>query len=159
MKKSMVGFTAVNLVILVANMTSPVLADLIVSRFELAPRTAITAFPVPSFRPTSPGQVIAVDAYPSAGAVANPDNGYAWFDACDKDLMNAGNSNPVPVTCARMGVQTDRVEFGSRNFDGGAQKDVWIVRDRQVVAKFDAAGLTVFGTVKASGFVTQSEKL
>lgn len=153
--KKLYAITVLNLIILAANTASPALADFIVSRFELAPRTAITAFPVPSFRPTTPGQVIAVDAYPSAGAVANPDNGYAWFDACDKDLMNAGNSNPVPVTCARMGVQTDRVEFGSRNFDGGAQKDVWIVRDRQVVAKFDSTGLTVFGTVKASGFVTQ----
>lgn len=153
MKKVIVGFIVVNLLILVANMASPALADFIVSRFELAPRTAVTAFPVPSFRPTGTGQVIGVDAYPSANAIAHPDNDYAWFDACDKDLMTA-NGN-VPVTCARMGVQTDRVEFGSRNFDGGAQKDVWIVRDRQVVAKFDATGLTVFGTVKASGFVTQ----
>lgn len=153
MNKSILAITALNVAILGANMVSPVLADLIVSRFELAPRTAVTSFPVPSFRPTTAGQVIGVDAYPSAGAVAHPDNGYSWFDACDKDLM-AANGN-VPVTCARMGVQTDRVEFGSRNFDGGAQKDVWIVRDRQVIAKFTSTGLTVFGTVTANGFVTQ----
>lgn len=150
MKNTFIGLTAVNLLILIANMAGPVLADLIVSRFELAPRTGIASFPVPSFRPTTAGQVIGVDAYPSAGAVPHPDNGYAWFDACDKDLMTA--SGNVPVTCARMGVQTDRVEFGSRNFDGGAQKDIWIVRDRQVVAKFDATGMTVYGTVKASRF-------
>lgn len=150
MKNTMIAITALNILILGTNLASPVLADLVVSRFDLAPRTGVTSFPVPSFRPNASGKVIGVDAFPSAGAVAHPDNGYAWFDACDADLMHA-NGN-VPVTCARMGVQTDRVEFGSRNFDGGAQKDIWIVRDRQVVAKFDATGMTVYGTVKARQF-------
>lgn len=59
MNKSILAITALNVAILGANMVSPVLADLIVSRFELAPRTAVTSFPVPSFRPTTAGQVIA----------------------------------------------------------------------------------------------------
>jgi hypothetical protein len=118
--------------------------------FELWARTYLTSFPVPSFRPTQPGKVIAVDAFPSQGAQANPDNGFAWFDACDADLMDAFGD--VPVTCARMGIKPDRVEFGSRSFDGGVSKDIYIVRDRQVIARFDASGLTVFGEVKARSF-------
>lgn len=118
--------------------------------YSLMPRTELKAFPVPSFRPSTPGRVIGVDAFPSAGASAHPDNGYSWFDACDADIQHA-NGN-VPVTCARMGIKPDRVEFGSRNFDGGAPKNIYIVRDRQVIAIFDEYGLTVFGTVRARGF-------
>lgn len=152
MTRTLYALTSLNILILLANLGSPALSGFISSRFELTARAHVTEFPVPSVRPTTAGQVVGFDVYPSIGAIPHPDNGYAWFDACDKDLMTANGD--VPVTCARMGVQTNRVEFGSRNFDGGAQKDVWIVRDRQVIAKFDAAGLTVFGTVKASGFLT-----
>lgn len=142
-------FLIANVVVLLANMAMPAWSSLIVERFDLAPRTALTSFPVPAFRPTQPGQVIGIDAFPSAGAVANADNGYAWFDACDTDIMDATGS--TPVACARMGIKPDRVEFGSRNFDGAPEKDIYIIRNRQVVAKFDAGGLTVYGTVKATG--------
>lgn len=153
MKKFIIFATAINVCATIANISSPAWAQLVVDRFSLAPRTGITAFPVPSFKPTSPGQVIGVDAFPSAGAAPHPDNGYSWFDACDADLQHA-NGN-VAVTCARMGVKHDRVEFGSRNFDGGMPKDVYIIRDRQIIGKFDSTGLTVFGIVKAQGFANQ----
>lgn len=152
MKKSILGLTVLNFLFLIGNATSPAWASLIVDRFELAPRSAITSFPVPSFRPSTPGKVIAVDAFPSAGAVANPDSGFAWFDACDADLMHA-NGN-VPVTCARMGVKADRVEFGSRHFDGGTPKDIYIIKGTSVIARFGSDGLTVNGPVKASSFIT-----
>jgi hypothetical protein len=58
------------------------------------------------------------------------------------------------VTCARMGVKLDRVEFGSRNWDGGMPKDIYIIRGTQVIARFHAGGLDVYGVVRATGGFT-----
>jgi hypothetical protein len=116
--------------------------------FELRTRSTVTWAPVASFRPLVDGQVMAVDAMPKGQAIEHPDNGYAWFDACDSDIMDNNQS----VVCARMGIKSDRVEFGSRNFNGAQAKDVYIVRDRQVIAKFTEGGLQVFGTVTANSF-------
>lgn len=116
-------------------------------RFEITARGSVLGFPVPSFRPIEPGKVIGVDAFPSAGAVEHPDNGFAWFDACDADIMNNNN----PVVCARMGIKGDRVEFGSRNFNGAPSKDVYIIVDRTVVARFAKDGLHVNGKVFTDG--------
>ena len=115
------------------------------------PRTGIAAFPVATIRPTTAGQVAAVDVMPSAGAVAHPDNGFAWFDACDTDILHAAGG--VPVSCARLGIKPDRVEVGSRSFDGAPAKDVYIIRNNQVVGRFHAGGLEVFGTISATGGV------
>ncbi|MGO4763801.1 hypothetical protein AB4120_14790 [Cupriavidus sp. 2KB_3] len=113
--------------------------------FELRARSAISAIPVPSFRPASPGKVIALDVMPSAGAKCT-DEGCAWVDVCDADVMHA--KGDVPVGCARIAAKADRVEFGSRNFDGAAPRDIYIIRDGRAVARFDADGLTVFGKIR-----------
>ncbi len=130
--------------------SQPAFAQIVMDRFSFGPRTALTEFPVASIRPSATGQIAALDVMPSAGASPHPDNGYAWFDACDADILHAYGD--VPVTCARVGIKSDRVEFGSRNFDGGMPKDVYIIRDRQVIGRFHAGGLEVFGTVKAQAF-------
>jgi hypothetical protein len=140
-----------NFAALFVSITQPALAQLVVDRFSFTARPGISTFPVAAIRPTGAAQVVALDVMPSAGAMPHADNGYAWFDACDADILSAAGN--VPVTCARMGIKPDRVEFGSRNWDGGLQKDVYIVRDRQVIARFHAGGLEVFGTVKAQAFI------
>lgn len=104
-------------------------------------------FPVASFEPVGSNQVMAVDVFPSPGADENSDNGYAWIDACDANLTSANGD--VPVTCARMGIKSDRVEFGSREFDGGKAKNIYIIKGRKILAKFDDNGLTVFGEIKS----------
>ena len=128
-----------------ANLTLPVWATTVMGAFDILERTHITSFPVPSFRPTGTNKVIALDVYPNGTPTPNSDSGYAWIDACDADLLNANGT--TPVTCARMGVKEDKVEFGSRNYDGGAIKPVWIIVGNTHVATFDASGLKVFGTI------------
>lgn len=115
--------------------------------FSFLPRPAVS-FPVATVRPETPASVAALDVTPSAGAVPNPDNGFAWIDACDADIRDSNGG--VPVTCARVGVKADRVEFGSRNFDGGNPKDIYIIRGTQPVARFHAGGLEVYGTITQS---------
>lgn len=152
MMKNKLGIFCVvaNVLVLIANLSLPAWAQSVSGAFDILARTYMTNFPVPSFRPTQANKIIALDVYPNGTPAPNSDNGFAWIDACDADLLNA-NGN-VPVTCARMGIKPDRVEFGSRNFDGGAQKDIYIVRGSQVVAKFTSTGLRVYGTVTADNF-------
>jgi hypothetical protein len=142
--------SAFNLFCLVVLTTKPAFAQLVIDRFSLSPRSAVTEFPVVSIRPTTAATVAALDVMPSGGALPHPDNGYAWMDACDADILHSNGS--VPVTCARVGVKHDRVEFGSRNFDGGIPKDVYIIRDRQVLARFHSGGLDVYGKIRASSW-------
>lgn len=152
MKKALVAlnalFLAFNGLFLVAQL-NPAFAQNFTNHFSFTARSALP-FPVATIRPVAGASVAALDVTPSAGAVPDLDNGYAWVDACDADILNA-NGN-VPVTCARMGVKADRVEFGSRTFDGGAYKDVYIVRGRDVIARFHAGGLIVNGTITAHAF-------
>lgn len=140
---------AVNVLLLLANLSMPAWAQQVGQLFTFTTRTAIP-FPVAVMRPTTPGQVAAIDVTPSAGASAHPDNGFAWFDACDADILFADGG--VPVTCARLGIKPDGVEMGSRSFDGASAKPVYIIVNRQRVARFDADGLTVYGAVRAQKF-------
>jgi hypothetical protein len=147
-----VALTVLNVTACGYSMTGPSIAQSEAKTWTLAARSLLP-IPVPSFTPTADRQVIGVDAYPSPGAEPDPDNGYSWFDACDANLMHS--KGDTPVTCARMGIKADRVEFGSREFDGGAQKDVYIIRGKEVLARFGADGLTVYGPVTAKEFRVQ----
>ncbi|URF02780.1 hypothetical protein [Cupriavidus campinensis] len=92
---------------------------------------------------------------PSAGAICNATEGCAWIDVCDTDILYANGD--LPVGCARISAKKDRVEFGSRSFDGASNRDVYIIRNNQVVGKFDNNGLTVYGTITSTGgFSTNS---
>ncbi len=92
-------------------------------RVSLSARLVPTALPVPSFRPTTEDQNMALDIMPN-GTPAREfgNNGYAWFDACDTDIL----THAMPVGCARVGIRGDRAEFGYRSFDGGPDKMVSI---------------------------------
>lgn len=144
MRHSAIVLTLINAAILGLSISAPAWSHTGIERFALDIRSVITAFPVAVFRPTEPAKVMALDVMPSAGAVEHPDNGFAWVDACDVDVKDNDNA----VGCARMGVRSNAVEFGSRSFNGAAVKDVYIIRDRKIVAKFDAEGLTVYGKLK-----------
>lgn len=92
-------------------------------RMSLSTRLVPTALPVPTFRPTTEHQNMALDIIPN-GAPAREfgNNGYTWFDACDTDIL----THAMPVGCARVGIRGDRAEFGYRSFDGGPEKMVSI---------------------------------
>ena len=93
--------------------------------FTLSTRAVPTSFPVPVFRPNTSNTAIAFDIMPNGNSVSEVgNNGYAWFDACDKDLLLG--TGTMPVSCARVGIRSDRVEFGSRAFDSGPVRKVSI---------------------------------
>lgn len=90
--------------------------------FTLGPRqSTVLNFAVPSLRPVSSNQGIALDVMPNGTAPNNPGNGLTWFDVCDSDVYAGGGA----VGTARVGIFPDHVEFGSRGF-GVAGKPVWI---------------------------------
>lgn len=91
------------------------------SAFRLRMRQSLTAFPVPNFSPVASNQVLAFDLIPNGSPSDFGNNGITWMDACDADL-NADAT--IPVTCARVGVRSDRVEFGARSFNGGVLRPV-----------------------------------
>lgn len=92
----------------------------------LSMRTALTGFPVPTFRPSTANTVLALDLMPNGSPAQFLDNGYTWLDACDTDILS---TTGIPVTCARVGIRSDRVEFGARYFDGGTAKPVHIAQN------------------------------
>ncbi len=85
--------------------------------FTLSTRAVPTTFPVPAFRPNTANTALAFDIFPNGSPAEVGNNGYAWFDACDKDLLLG--TGTIAVSCARVGIRSDRVEFGSRSFEGG----------------------------------------
>lgn len=87
---------------------------------SLAVRTALTTFPVPAFRPETANTPVALDVMPNGAPAEFGNNGYAWADICDADIQ----VGTAPVTCARIGARSDRIEIGARSFDGGTPKMV-----------------------------------
>lgn len=97
---------------------APTIQDVTLST-RTAPQT-----PVPSFRPIMPNRPIGMDLIPSGpDPVEFGDNGFAWFDACDADILLV---DLEPVACARLGIRGDRIEIGSRAWFGAPNKPVYI---------------------------------
>ena len=128
-----------------AALCAPALAQ---TDYSLVPRKFPT-FPVPTFKPALPDQPLALDLAPS-GAGYSPDNGYTWFDACDKDLVD--DDGQVRVRCARMGIKADGVEIGSRAFNGAPEADVYLIVGRKRVARITADSVQFFVPIRAPGF-------
>ena len=117
--------------------------------FTLTSRPEITAFPAIVIQPNKPG-VVAFDVMPKGNPRENPDNGTVWADYCDADLI----ANPeAPVVCARIGVKSDRVEFGVRSFGGAAPRPIHIISGGKTVMVIDDAGVTVLGNLRVMGQV------
>lgn len=88
--------------------------------FTLSTRAVPTSLPVPSFRPHVVNTPLAFDLMPNGTPAEFGNNGYTWMDVCDTDLLLG--TGTMPVTCGRVGIRSDRVEVGTRTFDGGTAK-------------------------------------
>jgi hypothetical protein len=86
--------------------------------YTLTHRNIGLAFPVPTLRPSTANQVIALDVMPNGTPTEFGDNGFAWIDVVDKDVIS---TNPA-LTVARIGNRSSGIEFGSRTFNGATQK-------------------------------------
>lgn len=130
------------------------------SQYELARRDSLNSYPVPLIRPVQTNKVIALDVMPNGSPSEIAGNGFAWIDVCDADIKTGGST---PVKCARVGVRSDVVEFGSKNFDGaasplpisftmGALEAIRIGVDRKVGIKNNnpTADFDVRGSIAAS---------
>jgi len=82
--------------------------------WELTSRDVGVLFPVPCFRPIISNKVIAVDIMPNGTPTENGNNGFAWFDICEKDTYN---TNPAFYSL-RCGIRSIGAEFGARHFNG-----------------------------------------
>lgn len=120
--------------------------------FSLSPRTLVTAFPVPSFRPMTEDTVIAVDIMPNGSPSENPGNGYAWIDVCDTDILTTSGA---AVNCARVGARSDKIEFGARALNGATAKPlVFTVGSGSEVMRFSTAGNVGIGTTTPNSILS-----
>lgn len=117
-------------------------------RVSLSTRLVPTTLPVPTFRPTTMHQNMALDIMPNGAPVREfGNNGYAWFDACDTDIL----TRAMAVGCARVGIRGDRAEFGYRSFDGGPEKMVSISQQGVGYINVLSRGqITIVGLVTAA---------
>lgn len=93
-------------------------------QFTLQPRSVDTlAFPVPTLEPTTPNSNLALDLMPLGSPGNNPTNGVCWADICAE---NVRDDKVSPVTTLRLANFTDHVEVGSRAYNAGTVKDIWL---------------------------------
>jgi hypothetical protein len=107
--------------------------------FSLNSGNPSVTFPVPAFRPTTAGQNLALDLFPSAGATEFSDNGYAWMDICDNPSANS--------TCMRAGGITSTGAVTGINSFGTATPLGYRFRiNGSDAAAFDATGHLIVNT-------------
>ena len=84
----------------------------------LGTRDALTTFPVPTLRPTTPATNLALDLMPNGapGNSSNAPNSVCWFDVCNADTLSGSHA----VATARVGCGTSLSEFGSYAFSGAS---------------------------------------
>jgi hypothetical protein len=119
--------------------------------FRLIVRPELTQFPAVVLQPEVPS-VVAFDVLPKGSPQENVPNGFAWQDTCDKDLIA---DHQAPVVCARVGVKSDRVEFGVRSFNGANPRPIHIIWQRKTVMVIDETGVTINGDLRVTGSVGQ----
>ena len=88
-----------------------------VMQCNLSQRAAVTAFPVPTFRPLTSNSVLALDLMPNGSPTESINNGFAWLDVCDADVYA---SNSPELNSARVGITSYGADFGSRAFNGAS---------------------------------------
>lgn len=115
--------------------------------YRILVRPEIAAFPAVVVQPRVPG-VMAFDVLPRGNPEENSDNGFAWNDTCDVDLIETPDA---PVVCARVGIKSDRVEVGVRSFNGAKARPVHIIFNGQTKMIVDHEGVSILGDLKVSG--------
>lgn len=112
-------------------------------------------FAVPVFQSKAskfgPNAPIALDLMPLGNPSDFGENGVAWIDICNRDMLVNPN---VPVSCARVGVDyAGNIYIGQKTFNGGATKEIRFLVGNSIKAVLSTEGLEVFGKVKAQSFV------
>lgn len=104
----------------------------------LRSRSSVSAFPVPTFR-AAPGIPIAMDVMPGPGATESAGEGFAWFDVCDRDCLDTNG----PVNTVRLGARSDRMEIGSRSYNGATTRPLHLTSNGTTFLQANAAGTGV----------------
>lgn len=95
-------------------------AETVAHGFVLRARTlASLAFPVPTFQPTQPNSMIALDLQPTGTPTNRVNDEYTWIDCCDADVLN---DNSRPVGCAHIGMRSDGAFVGYMAYNGAPLK-------------------------------------
>ena len=126
--------------------------------YKITTRTALTTFPVPSFRPSTANTNIAVDIMPNGspgeyGGTA----GIAWFDVCDADILT--DTSSVPLRTARVGVHTNWVEFGSNYYNGATALPIRFAINHAAKMVILANGTIGIGTTTPTSTLTLNGSL
>jgi|GEM_PF-1945879 len=105
-----------------------------------------SSLPVPSFRPHN-GGALALDIMPGGAAPAeNSDNGYAWIDVVDNDLLMASGT---ATTALRLGNRSTYLEVGSRQFNSGTLKALALTMDATPVLVINTDSRVSVGSTTA----------
>lgn len=89
-------------------------------------------FPVSTLKPVLSGNM-AFDIMPMGTPGNYSDNGIAWMDVCDANVIGGAGA----VTTARVGVSGSAVQLGMRSFGGASEKKVNIVMGTDSVMTFN----------------------
>jgi hypothetical protein len=100
---------------------------------EIRDRNIGLGFPVLGIRPHTIDKPIAWDIIPNGNASEYGDNGFAWLDIVDKDIIGI---NP-PFRSARFSIRGDRVEIGTKIFNGAAKIPLSIIQSSDEVIRID----------------------
>lgn len=120
--------------------------------YRVLVRPEIAGFPAVVLQPRLPG-VVAFDVLPRGKPKENDDNGFAWNDTCDVDLIETPDA---PVVCARVGIKSDRVEVGVRAFNGAKPRPVHIIFNGQTKMIIDNDAVSILGDLRVSGRILPS---
>jgi len=119
--------------------------------FKLTGRAVSLGFPVPTIAPSAGTSVIAFDLMP-AGVPADTVNGVAWFDVCNKGIIA---NNALAVNAARFGIFSNKVEIGSKAFNGATDIPVQFSIGNYSIAELRTTGTFLSGVADANFFTNR----
>lgn len=115
--------------------------------FTLTSRWDVTAFPAVVVQGNSTG-VTAFDILPKGNPTENADNGMAWNDTCNADLI----ANPnAPINCARFGAFVSKIVVGQRAFGGAAHVPLHIIQGNGVRIEIANGVTNIIGELRVNG--------
>lgn len=115
--------------------------------FTMGVRPEITGFPVVVFRPNHVSR-IAFDVMPNGSPVEDTDNGVAWSDICNADLIANHNA---PVSCVRSGAFLSKAVIGQRSFNGAPHVPLIIVQGGKTRLVIDDGVIDIIGELRING--------
>jgi len=123
---------------------------------ELAQRSVISNFPVPTFRPTAVNTTIAVDIMPNGSATPVYSDYISWLDICDADVF--GNTS---TALNKLGLRTRAsvIEIGSDSLYGGSGKPLVFSYQGAEVFRINGSGMGIGGVASFVAPLTLSKNV